>query len=453
MANILIVDDDVTFCLMLKKLLEKHQYHVTTLFSAEDVKKTVRQRFYEVVLTDLRMPDVSGMDLIGIIKQESPETQIIMMTGYANISTAIQSIKQGAFNYIPKPFQPEEVLNMIREALEEEVKKREVKNLKTSPRPSKYLEGISKVSKRLKEMMTLVAPTSLSVLITGESGTGKENIARSIHALSACAHKPFVAVDCGAIPKELVASEFFGHVKGSFTGAIADKIGHFEAANGGTLFLDEIGNLSYDTQIQLLRTLQERLIRPVGSNREIYVNVRIIAATNENLQLKKEQGSFREDLYHRLNEFQIEVPSLRERREDILLFAHHFLNESNADLNKSVMGFDAEVEAVFMNYAWPGNLREMKNVVKRATLLATGPQISLNEIPSEIYHLPKDEDQFQLFNEKNEDELIRKVLETVGYNKSKAARLLKIDRKTLYNKLKLYQIEVPEKINSIDSND
>ena len=442
MANILIVDDDVTFCLMLKKLLEKHQYLVTTLFSAEKVKKTIRQGFYEVALTDLRMPDLSGMDLIAIIKQESPETQIIMMTGYANIATAIQSIKQGAFNYIPKPFQPQEVLNLIREALDEGLKKQEVKNPKSDLNPGNYLEGISKVSKRLKEMITLVAPTSLSVLITGESGTGKENIARSIHALSACAHKPFVAVDCGAIPKELVASEFFGHVKGSFTGAIADKMGHFEAANGGTLFLDEIGNLSYDTQIQLLRTLQERLIKPVGSNREIHVNVRIIAATNENLQLKKEQGSFREDLYHRLNEFQIEVPSLRERREDILLFAHHFLSESNADLNKSVIGFDPEVEAVFMNYAWPGNLREMKNVVKRATLLSTGQRISLNEIPSDIYNLQNNEDRFRLFNEKNEDELIRNVLETVGYNKSKAARLLKIDRKTLYNKLKLYQIDV-----------
>ena len=430
---------------MLKKLLEKHQYHVTTLFSPEGVKRTILQGFFEVVLTDLRLPNVSGMDLIGIIKHESPETQIIMMTGYANISTAIESIKQGAFNYIPKPFQPEEVLNMIREALEEGGKKHEVKNIKSEPKQNNYMEGISKVSKRLKEMVTLVAPTTLAVLITGESGTGKENIARSIHALSNCAHKPFVAVDCGAIPKELVASEFFGHVKGSFTGAIADKIGHFEAANGGTLFLDEIGNLSYDTQIQLLRTLQEHLIKPVGSNREIQVNVRIIAATNENLHLAKEQGNFREDLYHRLNEFQIEVPSLRERQDDILLFAHHFLDQSNTELNKSVLGFEPDVEAVFMHYAWPGNLREMKNVVKRATLLATGKQISVNEIPSEIYNQQKNEDRFRLFNEKNEDELIRNVLETVGYNKSKAARLLKIDRKTLYNKLKLYQIEVPEK--------
>lgn len=443
MANILIVDDDVTFCLMLKKLLEKHQYHVTTLFSTNEVKKNLHQAFYEVVLTDLRLPDVSGMDLIGIIKQESPQSQIIMMTGYANISTAIQSIKQGAFNYIPKPFQPEEVLNMIREALEAVDKKPELKTRRNGLKLNDYMEGISKVSKRLKEMIALVAPTTLSVLITGESGTGKENIARSIHALSNCAHKPFVAVDCGAIPKELVASEFFGHVKGSFTGAIADKIGHFEAANGGTLFLDEIGNLSYDTQIQLLRTLQERIIKPVGSNREIEVNVRIISATNENLQLAKEQGNFREDLYHRLNEFIIEVPSLRERQDDILLFAQHFLDLSNNDLKKSVEGFEPEVEAIFRSYAWPGNLREMKNVVKRATLLAKEKTISLNEIPSEIIE-QKNEDRFSLFNEKNEDELIRNVLETVGYNKSKAARLLKIDRKTLYNKLKLYQIELPQ---------
>ncbi|HET6559082.1 MAG TPA: sigma-54 dependent transcriptional regulator [Prolixibacteraceae bacterium] len=444
MAKILIVDDDVTFCLMLKKLLEKHQYQITTLFSADGVKQTVRQSFYEVVLTDLRMPDVSGMDLIGLIKKESPETQIIMMTGYANIPTAIQSIKQGAFNYIPKPFQPEEVLNLIRDALSEGNKKISKGVPSPEPKQNNYLEGSSKASKRLKEMIGLVAPTTLSVLITGESGTGKEFIARSIHNLSISARKPFVAVDCGAIPRELVASEFFGHVKGSFTGAIADKIGHFEAANGGTLFLDEVGNLPYDTQIQLLRTLQERVIKPVGSNREVPVNVRIIAATNENLLVAKEKGSFREDLYHRLNEFQIEVPSLRERGEDILLFAQHFLNLANIDLRKSVTAIDPEVETVFLNYNWPGNLREMKNVIKRATLLSTGNRITMNEIPSEIILKQKEGDRFRLFNEKNEDDLIRNALETVGYNKSKAARLLKIDRKTLYNKLKQYHIELPE---------
>lgn len=445
MTSILIVDDDVTFSLMLKKLLEKHHYQVSSVSTPDEVKRLVRQTFYDVVLTDLRMPDVSGMDLIAIIKNQSPETRIIMMTGYANISTAIQSIKQGAFNYIPKPFQPEEVLNMIREALQEATQSQATKNRQNSPMQNDFLDGISEVAVRLKEHIRLVAPTNLSVLITGESGTGKENIARSIHALSTRADQPFVAVDCGAIPKELVASDFFGHTKGSFTGAVTDKIGHFEAANGGTLFLDEIGNLSYSTQIQLLRALQERIIKPVGSNREIPVNVRIIAATNENLLAAKEQGNFREDLYHRLNEFQIEVPGLRERRDDILLFARHFLAQANTDLQKSISGFSSETEAIFMNYAWPGNLREMKNVIRRATLLAQGKQISLAEIPSEIYNQQRNEDQFRLFNEKNEDELIRNVLTTVGYNKSKAARLLKIDRKTLYNKLKLYQIKVPEK--------
>ena len=454
MAHILIVDDDVTFCLMLKKLLEKHQYQVTTLFSAEGIKQTLKKGFYEVVLTDLRMPNVSGMDLIGIIKHESPETQIIMMTGYANIPTAIQSIKQGAFNYIPKPFQPEEVLNLIREALQEGTKKHNSATVGLDQAvQDNYLEGNSKISRRLKEMIALVAPTPLSVLIIGESGTGKEFIARSIHQQSACANKPFVAVDCGAIPRELVASEFFGHVKGSFTGAISDKTGHFEAANEGTLFLDEVGNLPYDTQIQLLRTLQERKVKPVGSTREIAVNVRIISATNENLLFAKEKGSFREDLYHRLNEFLIEVPSLHERGEDILLFARHFLNQANTELNKSITGFSSEVESVFMSYTWPGNLREMKNVIKRATLLATGKEITIEEIPSVIIDKHQNEDRFKLFNEKNEDDLIRHALETVGYNKSKAARLLKIDRKTLYNKLKQYHIEIPEKMNHIDPED
>lgn len=444
MTNILIVDDDVTFCLMLKKLLEKHQYQVITTFSPEEVKRIIRKQFYEVVLTDLRMPNVSGMDLIRLIKSESPETQVIMMTGYADIATAIQSIKQGAYNYIPKPFQPQEVLNLIQEAIEDTAKKHKVKNQKHEHKSINFIDGVSKGFMQLQEHIRLVAPTQLSVLITGESGTGKEYIARSIHNLSACSEKPFIAVDCGAIPKELVASEFFGHVKGSFTGAVSDKIGYFEAANGGTLFLDEVGNLSYNTQIQLLRTLQERLIKPVGSNREIPVNVRIISATNENLQLAQAEGSFREDLYHRLNEFQIHVPPIRERKDDILIFIRHFLEHANTDLKKSVAGFEPGVEEVLMEYHWPGNLREMKNVVKRATLLAQKNRISLNEIPQEIYFNQKKDNHFQLFNEQSESELIRKALKTTGNNKSKTARLLKIDRKTLYNKLKLYNIEAPD---------
>ena len=445
MKKILIIDDDVAFCLMLKKLLDRHNYQVTTIFSPEEVKKNVRKQFYEIALTDLRLPDFNGMDLIKLIKSESPETQVIMMTSYADISTAIQSIKYGAFNYIPKPFRPEEVLNIIQEALEDAAQKHNVRNQKNGQKRHNFLDGISKNALKLKEHIRLVAPTNLSVLLTGESGTGKEYIARTIHELSSCSEKPFIAVDCGAIPGELVASEFFGHVKGSFTGAIIDKIGYFEAAKGGTLFLDEIGNLSYNTQIQLLRCLQEHIIKPVGSNREIPVDVRIVAATNENLQVAQNEGRFREDLFHRLNEFQITVPPLRERKDDIKLFIRHFLDEANTELRKSVLGFEPDAEAVLMNYQWPGNLRELKNVIKRATLLASQNHISMLEIPSGIYLKQNKNDEFPLFNEHNENELIRKVLEITGNNKSKTALLLKIDRKTLYNKLKLYNIDVPNK--------
>ena len=444
MASILIIDDDVTFCLMLKTLLEKNNHQVISVFSPVEAKRIIQNNYFEIILTDLRMPDVSGMELIHLIKKKSPKTQIIMMTGYADISTAIESIKKGAFNYIPKPLNTDEVLNVIREALEASKDYSAEKNSRSRMRLD-YFEGVSKVSQRLKEHIDLVAPTPMSVLVIGDSGTGKEYVARLIHDKSKRAKHPFVAVDCGAIPKELVGSEFFGHVKGSFTGAILDKTGHFEAANGGTLFLDEVGNLSYNSQIQLLRALQERRIKPVGSNNEIPVDVRIVAATNDNLQEAQERGGFRDDLYHRLNEFQINVPSLSERGEDIMLYADYFLDQANKYLDKEVLGFDKSIERIFMNYHWPGNLREMKNIVKRATLLTRGNCITLNDIPAELYQKKFADDRFALFNEKEESEVIKKALEAAGYNKSKAARLLQIDRKTLYNKLKLYSIGLPEK--------
>ncbi len=445
MASILIIDDDVTFCLMLKTLLEKNDYSVTTVFSPMEAKQMIRDMSYDVVLTDLRMPDISGMELIRLVKSQSPNTQIVMMTGYADIATAIESIKRGAFNYIPKPLSPDELLNVVKEALD--FSRQSVSTKQASeglPVQSDYQEGVSSQARKMSKHIQLVAPTPISVLIVGESGTGKEYVAKLIHSKSKRAHKPFVAVDCGAIPTELVASEFFGHVKGSFTGAIADKVGSFEAANGGALFLDEVGNLPYNTQVQLLRVLQERLIKPVGSNKEITVDVRVIAATNENLLEAQEKGEFREDLYHRLNEFQINVPPLRERQHDIMYFAHYFLEQSNRYLDKSVQGFDKSLEPVFLNYSWPGNLREMKNVIKRATLLAHGKWITLNEIPVEIYSSSQ-ASHFALHNEKDENELILKALEATNYNKSQAARLLKIDRKTLYNKLKSYKIELPER--------
>jgi len=445
MNKILIVDDDLAFGQMLQNYLTRKQFKVDILHSPGEVQQHVRKNFYDLVLTDMRMPDFSGMDIIRIIRQESMKTRIIMMTGYADITTAIQSIKQGAYNYIPKPFQPQELMNMIGEALSSGVGKTAInKNSSRENSQSGFFEGKSKLSKRLNKHIELVAPTPMSVLILGESGTGKEYVARSIHQKSKRTDQPFVAVDCGAIPKELVASEFFGHVKGSFTGAATDKTGYFEAANGGTLFLDEVGNLSYNTQIQLLRALQERKIKPVGSSKEIPVDVRIVAATNEDLKLAQQDGRFREDLYHRLNEFQIDVPSLYERKDDVMAFARFFLVQANAYLSRDVKGFEPDVEALFERYNWPGNLREMKNVIKRAVLLVPGEQITLNEIPEELYRSANREDKFTLYSETNEITLIEKALEKADYNKSKAARILKIDRKTLYNKLKLYQIELPE---------
>ncbi len=443
MASILIIDDDVTFCLMLKALLEKNNYRVKTVFSPVEAKRIIDTQRFDVVFTDLRMPDVSGMELIRLIKKKAPDTQIIMMTGYADISTAIESIKKGAFDYIPKPLNPDEVLNIVREALEENDES--VENQPASWEIPGYLEGFSRPSQRLKEYIELVAPTPMSVLIVGENGTGKEHAARLIHEKSKRAGKPFVAVDCGSIPSELVASEFFGHLKGSFTGAVSDKTGYFEAANGGTLFLDEVGNLSYNTQIQLLRVLQERIVKPVGSNKEIPVDVRIVAATNENLLHAQENGHFREDLYHRLNEFELNVPPLRERKSDIMLFANHFLEQANKYLDKSVNGFEKDVEQVFLDYHWPGNLREMKNIVKRATLLARGSSITIKEIPVELYTRKTTGGEFALYSKKDEDLAIRKALDAANYNKSEAARLLEIDRKTLYNKLKRYNISSSDK--------
>lgn len=438
MAKILIIDDDVSFCLMIKTLLEKNQYQVTSIFSPVEGLKVIKETFFNIVLSDMRMPEMTGLDLIAPIKKHSPHTQIILMTSYAEITTAIRAIKQGAFDYISKPLNPEELLIVIQDALKSSDQKTAAPVKANS---YDFFEGVSEQSRQLKEIVHIVAPTPMSVLLVGESGTGKEFIARLIHEKSPRKNNPFIAVDCGAIPKELAASEFFGHVKGSFTGAIADKTGYFELANGGTLFLDEIGNLSYDTQIQLLRALQETVIKPVGGSRSVKVNIRVITATNEDLSEAMEKGNFRKDLYHRLNEFQIEAPSLRDRKPDIMHFAFHFLKQANTYLNKSVEGFDPEVQEVFLKYAWPGNLRELKNIVKRATLLTKSSRITLTEIPEELQKNPYVADSDSGFTSINEAEKIVKALETARFNKSRAARILNIDRKTLYNKLKLYQIK------------
>ena len=447
MSKILLIEDDISFCKLLEKFLTKKAYDVTIAFSAAEARLAINKESFDLILTDLRLPDSDGIALMTEFKNLNIKAPIVLMTGYSDVNTAVKAIKNGAADYISKPFNPDEVLLVITNALQTRAetitpKKEKNANTQKTATENEFVKGISVASKKLLDHIQLVSPTDMSVLIVGESGTGKEIIAKSIHEQSNRKHNSFVAVDCGAIPKELAASEFFGHLKGSFTGAISDKTGYFEAANGGTLFLDEIGNLSYENQIQLLRALQERKIKPVGSNKEINVDIRIITATNEDLREAVKNGNFREDLYHRINEFSIESPSLKDRAEDLMLFADFFLEKANRQLDKEVIGFSPEVLAIFQKYSWPGNLRELQNCVKRATLLSKGNFIESDVLPAEFFQIEKhqnSENTFSLFE--NEKKNIINTLSKTQNNKSKAAKLLKITRKTLYNKLKLYEID------------
>lgn len=449
MPKILLIEDDISFCKLLEKFLIKKDYDVTIAFSAAEARLAIKKESFDLILTDLRLPDSDGIGLMAEIKSAYPQTPVVLMTGYSDVNTAVKAIKNGAADYISKPFNPDEVLLVITNALKasetetEEIPVKEKKSVKKKDSgENEFVKGISVASKKLLDHIQLVSPTDMSVLIIGESGTGKEIIAKSIHQQSLRKNNNFIAVDCGAIPKELAASEFFGHLKGSFTGAINDKMGYFEAANGGTLFLDEIGNLSYENQIQLLRALQERKIKPVGSNKEINVDIRIITATNEDLREAVKNGDFREDLYHRINEFSIQSPSLKDRDEDLMVFADFFLEKANQQLNKDIIGFSPEVVSIFQNYNWPGNLRELQNCVKRATLLSKGDFIESDVLPAEFFQIQKAQTSNRSFSlSENEKEAIIHALSKAQNNKSEAAKLLKITRKTLYNKLKQYNID------------
>ena len=381
MPSILIIEDDITFSLMLTTWLGKKGFSVTTSTSVNESKQKCVSASFDVILSDLRLPDGDGIDLLQWLKEKNPSIPVIMMTSYADIQTAVKAIKLGASDYIAKPLNPEELLSKIKDLVKIAPS---VEKKPTLSNKNLYIEGQSMAARVMYEHVRLVAPTNMSVLVTGASGTGKEYIARCIHELSNRRNHPFIAVDCGAIPKDLAASEFFGHVKGSFTGAIDNKTGAFVAAKGGTIFLDEIGNLTYEVQVQLLRALQERKIKMIGSNEEIAIDVRLISATNENLRQAIERGDFREDLYHRINEFTIRIPNLCERKEDLMLFANHFLDLANEELGKEIVGFDDATTQLFLRYSWPGNLRQMKNAVKYATLLATGKFITLKELPDEL---------------------------------------------------------------------
>ena len=443
MANsILIVEDDLTFATMLKTWLCRKGFQVFTGSGLSGAYKELEKNNIDLILSDLRLPDGDGTSLLEWRKENNKDIPVIIMTSYADIQSAVNAMKNGACDYVSKPVRPDELLKKIEEAINTHSKpvEKPAGQKNSAVVDNEFMEGKSELARQMYNYVSLVAPTPMAVLINGASGTGKEYIAKRIHMQSKRSDKPFVAIDCGSIPKELAASEFFGHIKGSFTGAINDKVGAFVEADGGTLFLDEVGNLSYDVQVQLLRALQERRIRPVGATKEIEVDVRVVCATNENLVEAIENGSFREDLYHRINEFTLRMPSLQERRDDIMLFANFFLDRANRELGRELIGFDADAAMLLQNYSWPGNLRQLKNIINRATLLAQGSFITVADLD-----LPQSEavgaTLQPLYDKDDEKKRILDALKHTGNNKSKAAALLGIDRKTLYNKLKLYGVE------------
>ena len=449
MEKILIVEDDIAFGTMIQTWLKKKGFEVekaTSVKAAIQIYEKTESGF-DLVLSDLRLPDHDGIFLLQWMRKHGMLVPFIVMTSYAEIQNVVLAMKSGATDYVAKPFQPDILLEKIKEAIKAQKKTQntsttEDKNTKVAAPAGdvpKYLEGESEASRKLYSFVSLVAPTPMSVLILGASGTGKEYVARRIHELSQRAGKPFFALDCGAIPKDVAASEFFGHVKGAFTGAEQDKKGAFEMANGGTLFLDEMGNLNYEVQVQLLRALQERKIRPVGSTKEIDIDIRLVCATNENLAQRVAEGNFREDLYHRVNEFTIYMPELKDRGADIFLFADLFIKHANKELNRNVEGLDSKAKERIAAYNWPGNLRELNNVMKRATLLASGKYIGVTELEQSMAHI-QPQAPTTLHDEETELQRIEAALKAAGGNKSKAAQLLAVDRKTLYNKMKKYGI-------------
>lgn len=464
MANVLIIDDDKDICLVLSRFLTKNNYDVDVTHSGEEGLKQLRTSDYTLVLCDYRLPDMTGVETLRKIKLLRPQTAVIIITGYSDVKTAVETFRYGASDYVTKPLYPDELLLTIKETIAKNERRELLEDPKngeqTSSKKGKvnvpetdYITGKSPQALTVQRYVELIAPSDMSVIINGETGTGKEFVSQSIHRLSKRADKPFVAIDCGALPKELAGSELFGHVKGSFTGAVGDKPGSFELAHTGTIFLDEVGNLSYENQVKLLRVLQERRIKRIGATKDTSIDVRIIAATNEDLTKAVKEGRFREDLYHRLNEFKIALSPLRERKEDIMVFAEHFLQKANQALNKNVQSFSSAVADLITNYYWHGNLRELNNVVKRAVLLTEGDEVQLDSLPSEIVHAHGPELEAEHINSDNvgllksiagsaERQAIIEMLEKANYNKSKAADLLKIDRKTLYNKLKLYNINL-----------
>ncbi|MEG1088683.1 MAG: sigma-54 dependent transcriptional regulator [Bacteroidales bacterium] len=439
MIKILIVEDDVAFGTMLKGWFKRNGYETVLCQNVESAKDELYKGDYNLILTDLRLPDGDGIMLLAWIRENKITLPVIIMTSYGEIQSAVAAIKLGAEDFLEKPINPSILKDKIDLALSKTQQLQHPISHKHSSE-SEIVLGKSLPAQQMQEYVLMVAPTKMSVLILGESGTGKEYVARMIHQNSKRKDATFVAVDCGSLSRELAPSELFGHLKGSFTSSIGDKKGVFEQAKGGTVFLDEVGNLPYEVQVQLLRALQEQKVRPVGSTTDIPVDIRIICATNENLETAIKQGKFREDLYHRLNEFSISVPPLRERGKDIEMFANHFLAEANNELGKNIKGFSVQTMNILEHYHWSGNLRELRNVIRRATLFATHNEIIPDNLPMLTAAITETNE--MALQPENEKEQIEAALKKARGNKSLAAEILKITRKTLYNKMHVLNIKL-----------
>lgn len=467
MKNILVIDDELSMCTLLEKFLSKNGFNVESTISGKQGIHLMKNKFYDVILCDYRLTDITAEELFEEIKKNSTNSVVIFITGYANLNIAVNLIKEGAYHYLAKPLNPDELLDIINKSLSAErpaplkpkAPSREVVaagDTEESRPLEDYVYGNSPASKKMLEYVRLVGPTNYTVIIEGETGTGKESLARLIHMESNRKHKPFMPIDCGSLSKEIAASELFGHEKGAFTGAVAAKAGVFELAEGGTVFLDEIANLSLDIQMALLRALQEKVIRRVGSLKEIPVDVRIIAATNENLFDNTGTSKFREDLYYRLNEFTLKAPPLRERIDDLPLFIDYFLEKTCNELEIEIPAVSEEVRGYLMRYDWPGNIRELRNVIRRACLLTGKNGVIKKEVlpdqiasagkaaPKEVsIDMPNTADlDLKSASMLAESKHILETLDKVHYNKTLAAKLLNIDRKTLYSKLKMFNIKV-----------
>ncbi|MBI4639754.1 MAG: sigma-54-dependent Fis family transcriptional regulator [Candidatus Tectomicrobia bacterium] len=450
-ADILIVDDEEHMLALLKKVLERQGFSVHTTSRGMEAIELLKDQTFDLLLTDLVMPEIGGMEILKEAKDLSPETFVVIMTGFGSIDSAVQAMKAGAYHYISKPFKMDEVRIVIERALEEKKLRQEVASLRNEVRKKYSFDNIigkSKVMQELFDLIQRIAKSKATVMIYGKSGTGKELVAKAIHYNSPRRKGPFVVVNCSALPETLLESELFGHVKGAFTGAMANKKGLFEEAQGGTIFLDEIGEISQTIQVKLLRVLQEGEIKRVGESSSIRVDFRLIAATNRDLKEAVAEGRFREDLFYRLNVIPLILPELRERREDIPLLAHHFLLKYGQENSSEIRDISKEAMEILVNYPWPGNVRELENVIERAITLGRSQTILLSDLP------PYMREEQSAISEKNivgdvsleemEKAHIEQVLKKTGGHQTNAAAILGIDRRTLHRKIKIYRLKFSE---------